>query len=128
MGYKKEMHLFGIDSCYADDESTHVGGSIVEQQLVKIRVCGRWFTVAPWMAMQASDFKAIAPLFSHNGIRLIVHGTGLIPYIATFFGLETPDMRVTLLEKLRRLSHSLYLLYIELRSSPQLLGGSYAGI
>lgn len=125
MGYTKEMHLFGVDSSYSE-EKTHISGSLIEQQKIEIMVCGKKFSVAPWMAMQATDFKALAPLLKANGQRLVVHGTGLIPYIATFMGIETPDVRVSLLERLRRNLHAVGLLYSFLRT-PQLLGGLNAG-
>lgn len=126
MGYTKEMHLFGIDSCYADGGS-HIAGSIVQQQKMKLRVCGEWFWVAPWMAMQAGDFKVLAPILKANGVRLVIHGTGLIPYVATFLDCETPDIKIGWYEKMRRGIHALILLFLEIRSSPQLLGGSNAG-
>lgn len=123
LGYTREMHLFGIDSCYSEGK-THVTDSIVAQQKMNLRVCGKWFTVAPWMAMQAGDFKMLAPMMKSHGIRLIVHGTGLIPYVATFLDCETPDIRVSVFERMRREVHALGLLFLELRNSPQLLGGS----
>ncbi len=125
LGYTKEMHLFGIDSCYREGES-HVSGSIGTLNEIVIRVCGRWFTVAPWMALQVGDFKMLAPLLKGNGIRLVVHGTGLIPYVATFMDCETPDIHIGLVEKLRRWIHGLIVLFLEIKNSPQLLGGSNA--
>ena len=126
MGYTKDMHLFGIDSCYAEGK-THVGASIVDQQKISLRVCGKWFVVAPWMAMQAGDFKIIAPVLQGQGIRPVVHGTGLLPYTATFIGVETPDMKVGLAERIKRRIHAAIVLFLELKNSPQLLGGSNAG-
>ena len=129
MGYQKEMHFFGIDSCYSDDEETHVNGSLTSQVRVRILVCGKWFTVAPWMAMQAQDAKFLFPRIQSMGVRIIVHGAGLIPYCASFMkGIETPDLKVSLRERARREMHGLIILYHELRNSPQLLGGSHAGI
>lgn len=122
-----EVHLFGIDSSY-DDEATHVGGSVIDQKKMKLRVCGKWFVTAPWMAVQAADFKVLAPLVQKMGMRLIVHGTGLIPYTATFLDCETPDIKVTIFEKLRRHIHGLILLYLFLRNSPNYLEASHAGI
>jgi hypothetical protein len=127
LGYSKEMHLFGIDSCYAEKES-HVSGSIASQNQINIMACGKWFTVAPWMALQAEDFKIISLILRAKGVRLVVHGTGLIPYCASFLGFETPDLKVSLYEKMRREWHGLALLYQSIRNSPQLLGGSHAGI
>lgn len=123
LGYTKEMHLFGIDSCYSESRS-HVAGSLAKLDQFTIRVCGKWFTVSPWMALQAEDFKTLAPLLKGNGIRLIVHGTGLIPYVATFLGIEAPDVKVTLYERMRRHLHTATLVYLEFRKTPQLLGGS----
>ena len=127
MGYTKEMHLFGIDSCCAAGE-THVNGSAITQKQMNLRVCGKWFTVAPWMAMQAGDFKILAPILKNMGHRIVVHGTGLIPYVATFMDVETPDIKVSLYEKIRREIHGAILLFLEVKNSPQLLGGSNAGI
>lgn len=125
LGYRGEMHLFGIDSSFAE-EVTHVAGSVVDQNRIKIRVCGRWFLTAPWMAMQAGDFKMLVPNLHMLGYRITVHGTGLIPYTATFMqGVKTPDIKVGWYEKnIRRPIHSVLSLYTILRSShPQILGG-----
>lgn len=126
MGYTSEMHLFGIDSSYSDNGSdTHVAGSVVDQQSIKLRVCGEWFKVAPWMAMQAGDFKLLVPILQSHGVKIIVHGTGLIPYVATFLGCETPNMKVSIYERyIKRPLHSVISLFLELRATPQLLGGN----
>ena len=78
--------------------------------------------------MQAGDFKLLAPILKANGVRLIIHGTGLIPYVATFLGVETPDVKVSFWEKVRREIDGALSLFFEVRNSPQLLGGSYAGV
>lgn len=129
MGYFKEQHLFGVDSCYAEGAS-HVAGTISKNDEMKIRVCGKWFSVAPWMALQAGDFKVIAPIMQSKGARIVVHGTGLIPYTATFLNVETPDIKLSVYEKyLRRPVHSLLALYEVLRNTqPPLHGGFYAGV
>jgi len=126
LGYAKEVHLFGIDSCCSGGK-THVKGSLTDQNTITLIACGKPFMVAPWMAMQAEDFKVFAPLLRANGMRLVVHGTGLIPYIATFLDIETPDMKVSVYERMRRHLHGLLLIYRYLRNSPQLLGGFNAG-
>lgn len=130
MGYMKEMHLFGIDSCYAQGQSHIFGKSVgIPHETIQLRVCGKWFTLAPWMALQAGDFKVIAPVLKANGVRLVVHGTGLIPYCATFLDCETPDYPVSWYErKVRRQIHSVLALFDLLRTSPQLLGGSNARV
>jgi len=126
MGYREE-HLFGVDSCYSGND-THITGSLVAQARMQMRCCGRWFNVAPWMVKQAEEFKAIAPLMKEHGIKVVVHGSGLVPYLATFLGCETPDVRVGWMEKRLRPLHSLHALYELLRHSPTTLEPSHAGI
>lgn len=129
MGYR-HMKLHGVDGCYADNGDTHVSGSLVTQQKLRIMVCGKVFSVAPWMALQGKDFKLVVPMFQNEGIRLVVHGQGLIPYCASFLGCETPDLKVGWMEKhIRRPFYALLTFYSLLRTSPQLLGGlNHAGI
>ncbi len=126
MGYKADMHLFGV--CDGGDGTTHVIGSLTQQNLIRMKICGKWWTLAPWMALQAADFKTLLPFMEANGARVIVHGKGMLPYTATFLGCETPDIRISWHEKVKRKVHALIILYMELRASPQLLGGSNAGI
>lgn len=126
MGYTTEMHLFGV--CDAGDgKTTHIMGSVIQQTFIDIRVCGKWWKIAPWMALQVADFKQLAPILMANGIRLVVHGSGFLPYTATFLNCETPDIKISLYERLRRMTHTLILLFLELKNPPQLLGGSHAG-
>lgn len=114
MGYK-ELHIFGADSCY-EDGVTHVGGSVVDQKKMKLRVCGKQFITAPWMALQVADWGVLAPHIMKMGVRLIVHGTGMLPYASSFIkGVATPDIKVGLLEKLRRKVASLIVLYLSIR-------------
>ena len=127
LGYQT-MHLFGVCDD-GDGKTTHVSGSLVTQKFIDIRVCGKWWKLAPWMAMQAADFKKLAPIMQANGVRLVVHGKGFFPYCATFLGIETPDIRVSWYEQnIKRPVHSVLALYSYLRSAnPQLLGGNHAG-
>lgn len=128
LGYSKDMHLFGV--CDDNDgKTTHVAGSLVQQNIMDIRVCGKWWKLAPWMAMQAADFKTLVPIMRSMGVNLIVHGKGFLPYTATFLGCETPDIRVSWYErKIRRPIHGVLALYVMLKSqfrdNPQLLGGT----
>src|SRR6185436_11708283 len=112
LGYRKDVHLFGVDSSFSEGKS-HVAGSVTEQRQIRIRVCGEWFTVAPWMAFQGEEFKLFVPIFKALGMRLVVHGTGLLPYLATFLGVEAPDMKVSPWERLRREIHAVQLMFRE---------------
>jgi len=118
MGYK-EMHLFGVDSSYSEGE-THVESSITEQKQMRLRVCGKWFTTAPWMALQVADFKELGPHLQKDGVKFVVHGTGMFQYAASFMdGIETPDVKVNFLERLKRKVHGLIVIYLGLRGDPK---------
>ena len=120
IGYK-ETHLFGADSSYEEDV-THVGGSIIDQKKMRLRVCGKWFVTAPWMALQVADFKMILPHLKAMGMRLTIHGTGMFPYAASFMdGVATPDIKIGPVERARRWVSSLIVLYLGLRG-----GNTYA--
>jgi uncharacterized Rossmann fold enzyme len=120
IGYK-DMHLFGVDSSY-EEGSTHVGGSVIDQKKMRLRVCGKWFVVAPWMALQVVDFKMLAPSLKTMGVSLTVHGTGMFPYTASFMeGVATPDIKIGPLEWLKRLVSGWIVFYLAIRG-----GNAYA--
>ena len=126
LGYEK-IHLFGADSSYAEGE-THVTGSLVDQQRLSLRICGKMFTLAPWMALQVGDFKLLVPQMQQAGVKFTVHGTGLIPHVATFLDCDTPDIKIGRIERVTRRVQSALSVFFEVRNAPQLLGGSNAGI
>lgn len=81
-----EQHLFGADSSYQD--LTHVKQSIVEEKPLDVWVEGQWFKTTPWLAGQVEDFKLLAPELRKWGIRLVVHGDGMLPHVARVMGFE----------------------------------------
>lgn len=120
MGYT-DLHIFGADSSY-EEGATHVGGSIIEQKKMRLRVCGKWFTTAPWMALQVADFQVLAPHLQTLGTTLTVHGTGMLPYSASFIkGIATPDVRISWLERIYRSFSRLAVFYMQIRG-----GNTYA--
>lgn len=87
-GYE-EVHLWGADSSFRESD-THIRKSTTVEKRMTVMVAGKPFQCAPWMAQQAEDFKVLAPpLRDLYHIRLIVHGKGLIPHIASLMGFET---------------------------------------
>lgn len=132
MGYTKEMHLFGVSGGEDGRTPSHCMPRIgTPQQTIRMRICGRWWEIEPWMAMQLGDFKLLIPHLKACGQeRIVVHGDGLIPYAATYMeGVETPDVRVSAYERhLKRPLHALILKYLaiqqEFATNPQLLGGT----
>ena len=98
MGYR-EIHLYGADSSHADGD-THIRKSTTEEGRMALMVAGRAFETSPWMAVQAEDFKTLMPIMTRLGLRVIVHGDGLIPHLAMQLGCET-DLE-TSAQKFRR--------------------------
>ena len=87
LGYK-ELHLYGADSSYSEGD-THIRQSTTKEKWLAVRVGWKTFWCAPWMAQQAEDFKIVAPQLKHlNKVRLVVHGTGIIPHLALMMGYE----------------------------------------
>jgi hypothetical protein len=89
MGYRT-IHVHGADSSFRNGE-THIRKSLADEQTLRVFCYGRWFETAPWMAVQIEDFKLIAPALRDAGVRIVVHGTGLLPFVAGILGFEVTD-------------------------------------
>jgi hypothetical protein len=86
LGYR-EIHLWGVDSSFKNGD-THIRKSTTEERKIHILLNGRTFLTAPWMCVQANDFKILAHQLTSLGVRLIIHGDGLIPHLAKAMGFE----------------------------------------
>lgn len=87
MGYK-DVHIFGGDSSFHNGD-THIRKSTTKERRMHIMCGERIFECAPWMAVQAEDFKVLAPIMVDKlGVKLHVHGDGIIPHIAMAIGLD----------------------------------------
>ena len=88
MGYR-EVHIWGGDSSFNDAGDTHIRQSTTVEKRMQIMCNGRVFWCAPWMAQQAEDFKILAPpLRDAYGMKIVVHGDGLIPHLAKTLGFD----------------------------------------
>lgn len=88
MGYR-EVHLWGGDSSFNDAGETHIRQSTTVEKRMQIMCNNRAFWCSPWMVQQAEDFKVLAPpLREQFGIKIVVHGDGLIPHIAKEHGFD----------------------------------------
>lgn len=89
LGYR-EIHFHGADSSYRDNE-THVRGSVVPEKKFRAYMGGRWWTTTPEWCAQIEEFKMIWKLFHHPqfGVRLTVHGDGMLPHAAKFLAMNT---------------------------------------
>lgn len=98
MGYL-DLHIFGMDGSF-DGGNTHIKKSVVsEEEMAPIFCEGKWFRTASWLAVQAEDFKRIAPYLTAVGVKLTVYGSGLIPHIASGMGLSVIGEGTTSEEK-----------------------------
>ncbi len=103
MGYRT-LHLYGVDSSFDHDKEyegeidyseikqgqdhTHIRKSTTEEKFLPILCNGRVFHTTPWMASQAEDFKVLVPSLQQIGVKIVVHGTGLIPHLAKAMHLD----------------------------------------
>ena len=93
LGYKT-VHLWGADGSFADGD-THIRKSTTDEKEMLIKLNNRVFSMAPWMTRQVTDFQTLAPTLRHLGIKLIVHGDGIVPHLARTLGYETDEGLVT---------------------------------
>lgn len=80
----RDVHLFGYDSSY-EGEANHAYAQPLNdgEELKEVTANGNKFICAAWMALQAEQFRELAPMMVANGMGISVHGYGLLPYIAT---------------------------------------------
>ena len=89
MGYKT-LHLYGADSSYRKGNGdTHIGKSTTEEKYLQVMTAGRVFDTTHWMTAQAEDFKVLVPALQRIGLKVVVHGDGLIPTLAKEMNLDT---------------------------------------
>lgn len=79
LGYR-DFHVYGGDSCYAENGQTHINGSLVPEKDFKVFVDGEWFRTTPEWCAQVEEYKCIHPLFQHPDINatIEVHGDGTL--------------------------------------------------
>lgn len=81
LGYT-EVHIFGADSSYSSLGNTHVRGSLVPEKDMMIAIGNsppQWFRTTPEWAAQVEEYKAIYVMSTQQGIKLEVHGEGMLP-------------------------------------------------
>lgn len=110
LGYR-EIHLYGFDSCYRGSEHHAYPQSLNDhERVLDVEYDGKTYKCAPWMIQQAEDFETFGPQLMDHGVKLHVHGSGLIPDIAANFGRgvfrpEAADFRcLAILERLQPVS------------------------
>lgn len=76
LGFFK-IHVYGMDSCIRESHHAYEQKENDEDITVTIRTKEREFICAPWMAIQAREFKQMAELMDES-VELAVYGDGLI--------------------------------------------------
>lgn len=81
-GYKK-IHIYGMDSSYRDGAHHAYAQSLNDgERVISVVHGGKTYRCATWMARQADEFKEAWHILKSKGVKLFVHGEGLIPDIA----------------------------------------------
>ena len=87
LGYTHQ-NLFGADSSYSDDDETHVNGSLVRENSLRVWIgngAGKLsFRATPEWCSQVEEFRDIYQMFRHPfyNVTVDVYGEGMLPHMA----------------------------------------------
>lgn len=85
LGYT-DVHMWGADASFEKGQ-THIRKSTTDEKRMFINMAGRVFETAPWMTQMVKDFELLAPaLRDLYGVKITVHGDGLLPQAAVSMG------------------------------------------
>lgn len=78
----KTIHVYGMDSSFSGDTHHAYSQAIdADNQPMPISWHGKTYQAAPWMIRQATEFQDDYMFLTHEGVKIIVHGDGLVPDI-----------------------------------------------
>jgi uncharacterized Rossmann fold enzyme len=78
-GYRK-IHLYGFDSSYADGRHHAYSQSLNDDDpVMDVVLAGKTYTCARWMIRQAMEFQQQVLYLRDKGVKVIAHGSGLVP-------------------------------------------------
>lgn len=93
LGYRN-FHLYGFDSSYTAGENHAYKQPLNDSdKIIEVVMNAKKYQVAPWMATQVENFKALAKELIERGCVITVHGEGLLPDVAKIMAM--PDERDT---------------------------------
>lgn len=78
----RSVHLYGFDSCYSVAHHAYPQKLNDGEQTAEVEAYGRKFLSSNWMIKQAEDFQQDYINAINAGVKVTVHGDGLIPHIA----------------------------------------------
>jgi uncharacterized Rossmann fold enzyme len=105
-GYR-EMHLYGFDSSYRDDDHhAYAQGLNDADRVADVLFGDKKFRASPWMVQQVNEFQDLAPGLVADGCTVTVHGDGLLPTVARALAVAMPlsPAQVRAQEVLKRLN------------------------
>lgn len=81
-GYKT-IHIYGMDSSYSNGEHHAYPQALNDEDgTVQVKMGENTYKCAAWMVRQAKEFEGTKAELEALGVKLFVHGEGLIPDIA----------------------------------------------
>lgn len=81
-GYKT-IHIYGMDSSYEDDNHHAYAQPLNDGAETQTVVLGdKTYRSARWMIRQAREFQENYRYLESEGVKVVVHGSGLIPDMA----------------------------------------------
>lgn len=96
LGYRK-IHLYGMDSSYSGPNHHVYSQPINDSETIMDVTCqGRTFRASPWMIAQAEQFQEVASILANWGCDIMVHGSGLLPWIAMH--MQAPENQNQMIE------------------------------
>jgi len=78
-----QIHLYGFDSSLPGDSNVAPNPAANEDdQPIEVAIDGLTFASTPRLAQQVNEYRLLRQSLKPRGIRLAVHGEGLLPYVA----------------------------------------------
>lgn len=82
-GYRK-LHIYGLDGSYEGERHhAYAQGLNDGEHVMDVTMGGRFYRCSKWMVRQAEEFKEAYQTLTEGGMRIMVHGRGLIPDLAS---------------------------------------------
>jgi hypothetical protein len=90
-GFRK-LHVYGMDGSYEDGAHHAYAQPLNDgEELLQVMMGGKAYACARWMARQAEEFRGTWRDLQRYGMRLFVHGRGLIPDMARLLAAPTAE-------------------------------------
>lgn len=81
-GYRK-LHIYGMDGSYTEGQHHAYPQSLNDgEEILNVVMAGKSYPCAKWMARQATEFQGTLREAMAHGMKIWVHGFGIIPDMA----------------------------------------------